>query len=192
MLKRDSFGVSFRMHLDREGMEEKRSIFGGLCTLILTFTVILFAYQKAEVLVHKKDVDILSTINDMFFTPDHVFNYERGFNVALGFTAYDSNPEPILEPEIGEILFNHFSWGQSVDGVNTGSLDKRNKFPHHSCSSAELGLDEKDRSESKFLPVYPSSLSDVKFYQKKLMCADTENLFLYGDYNSSKASLFNI
>ena len=38
--------------------------------------VVSFTMLKAEVLLNRKDVDVLSTINDRFFTPDDVINYE--------------------------------------------------------------------------------------------------------------------
>ncbi len=69
----------------------------------------------------KKDVNILTTINDMFFTPDYVFSYEtNGFNFAAGFTAYDSNPEPTLDPTYGSLLFYHYRWGMPEDGPANG------------------------------------------------------------------------
>ena len=172
------------MNLDGEEYE-KKSIVGGLCSLILTFIMIMFAYQKADVLWNKKNVDIRASINEYYFSPDHVFNYENGFNFALGFTEY-GKPDTILDPEIGELRFSHFSWGPQADGTN-GS-NEREQIPHHSCSAEELGLDETDRSGSKFLPVHPSSIGDVKSYQKSLLCVDTENLYVYGDYSSYKAS----
>jgi len=39
-----------------------------------------------------------------------------------------------------------------------------------------------------FMPVYESSASEVDFYWKKLHCVDKENLKIYGDFNSYKAS----
>lgn len=56
-----------------------------------------------DVLINKKDVDVLSTLNDLHFTPDDIFNYSNGLNIAVAFTAYDSNPEPILDPTYGTI-----------------------------------------------------------------------------------------
>jgi len=84
---------------------------GSMLTLALLAVVIIYALVKADVLVNSKDVNVLSTINDMIFTPDDEFTYENGFNIAVGFTAYDSNPEPILDPTIGEVVFNHYRWG---------------------------------------------------------------------------------
>ena len=76
---------------------------GAICSIFLNIVVLLYAYQKVDVLINKKDVDVLSTVNDLHFSPDDVFSYENGLNLAVAFTAYDSNPEPILDPTYGTI-----------------------------------------------------------------------------------------
>jgi len=157
---------------------------GSLCSLALLVVVLVYSFVKGDVLLNSKDVNVLSTINDMYFTPDDQFTYDMGFNIAAGFTAYDSNPEPILDPTIGEVIFNHFKWGgDDAEGFGSGRL----RIPSHNCSREELGIDE-DRSNATFMPVYKSSAAEVDFYWKKFQCADKENLYLYGDYNSYKAS----
>ena len=96
--------------------------------MILCLIVLSYAYQKADVLKNKKDVDILSTISDSQFDPDYLFNFEKGFNIAAALTAYDSNPEPILDETIGELVFNHYFWGPQPDG---GYDSGRVAFPSH-------------------------------------------------------------
>ena len=115
------------MKLD-EGEIGKTSFFGGICTFILMIVIVLYSYLKLDVLIGKKDVDILSTINDVSYTPDDVFNYKNGLAFSAGFTAYDSNQEPILEPEYGEIIFNHYTWGPQPDG---GFKSERKRIPSH-------------------------------------------------------------
>ena len=73
----------------------------------------------------------------------------KGFAFAAAFTAYDGDPEPILEPEYGEIVFNHFSWGPQDDGTYATSLDK---IEPHVCTDEELNLDGKS-TNPLFLPV---------------------------------------
>ncbi len=41
------------------------------------------------------------------FTDKDDFNFSKGFNVAVAFLAYDNNPEPIDDPTVGEVVFNH-------------------------------------------------------------------------------------
>ena len=98
------------MRLDT-GNESLKSIVGSFMSLILIGILLLFTYLKADVLINKKDVDVLSTINDNFYTPDDIINSENGFRVAAAFTAFDSNKEVILDPTYGELVFKHYYWG---------------------------------------------------------------------------------
>ena len=98
------------MRLDT-GNVSLKSIAGSLMSLILIGVLLLFTYLKADVLINKKDVDVLSTINDNFYTPDDVINSSNSFRVAAAFTAFDSNTEVILDPSYGELVFMHYYWG---------------------------------------------------------------------------------
>ena len=40
-----------------------------------------------------------------------------GFNVAVAFTDWDSEREPILDPTIGELYFYSMEWGFNPDGT---------------------------------------------------------------------------
>ena len=80
-------------------------------SLLLIGVVILFAYLKADVLINRKDVDVLSTINDNFYTPDDVIDFSNGLNIAAAFLRFDSDPEPTLDPTYGELAFMHYYWG---------------------------------------------------------------------------------
>ena len=171
-----------------KGQEEIKSCCGSIISLVILALTLLYAYMKTDVLLNKKDVNILSTINDQYFTPNDTFTFEdNGFNLAVAFTAYDSNPEPIIDPRYGTLEFNKYGWGPSADGFGNG----RTPIKSHTCTREELGLEE-DRSASMFMPVYPPSAGEVEFYHKKFDCADKENLNIYGDYNSFKASQFNV
>ena len=103
------------MRID-EGEESVNSFFGGIFSIVLLLLVIMYCIQKADVLISKKDVDILSTINDGAFSPDDIFNYSNGFAFAAAFTAYDSETENILFPEYGSLIFNQYSWGADENG----------------------------------------------------------------------------
>ena len=185
----DSFGESFAMKLD-EGKTHIASYGGALLSLILTFTILVYTYQKFDVFMAKKDVDILSTINDGAFDADFVFDYDSGLNFAFAFTAYDSNPNPILNETIGNIQFNHYKWGvdEATGAYGTG---RQKVESQHDCTSEELGIDG-NPANAKFLPIFESSKGEVEFYQKKLKCVDTEDMSLYGDFNSAKGSQLNL
>jgi len=148
------------MNLD-EGEQDIKSLMGSLCSIILMALTILYSIQKADVLISKKDVDILSTINDDTYTSDDVFAYKNGFNIAVAFTAFDSESEWILDPTYGSLEFNHFSWGQ--DEIDGSPFTRREKKLEHMCSQEELGLSE-DRSQSKFMPINESSKPYVELY----------------------------
>lgn len=89
---------------------------GSICSIILLLITVFYAYLKFDVLRNKKDVNVLSTIKDSYFTDDDHFSYEQGLNIAVAFTAYDSERDPILIPQIGEIVINQYKWGFNEDG----------------------------------------------------------------------------
>jgi len=107
------------------GNDDLKSIAGSLCSIILTVMVCMFAYLKADVLINKKDVDIMSTINDNYYDADRNITYkEDGFNIAAAFTAFDSETEDMLDPTYGELVFMHYYWGQLEDGTNAAGRKK--------------------------------------------------------------------
>ena len=132
--------------------------------------VVSFTMLKAEVLLNRKDVDVLSTINDRFFTPDDVINYEQnGFNIAAAFTAYDSSEEDILDPSYGELVFKHYYWGLQEDGIYRSGRQKINST--HTCSGKELGI-ENERNDSNFFTIREDDADILKIHQKKFKCID--------------------
>ncbi len=40
-----------------------------------------------------------------------IFDQSMGFYLAAAFTAYDDETEPIDDPTVGELVFNHYKWG---------------------------------------------------------------------------------
>lgn len=147
-LKRtDIFGGQFRMRLDK-GNLSLNSFVGSLVSIILFLTLLNFAYLKADVLINKKDVDVLSTVNDRFFTPDDQITYsDNGFNIAAAFTAYDSDTEYILDATYGELVFKHYFWGLQPDGVYRAGRERIKSF--RNCTKDELGV-HGNQTNSKF------------------------------------------
>jgi len=141
--------------------------------------------MKTQVLIEKDDVDVLQTLEIDAFTDSYNFTFTNGFNIAVAFTAYDDNQEPILDKSYGEVVFNHFEWGHNASDETT--FVRRKRIATHPCSQEELGLIE-DRSESTFFPIVPNSRLGVKKYQKKFICANPEDLYLYGTYDTESAS----
>ena len=51
------------------------SYMGTFCSFALITVVLMYTYLKADTLIQRKDVDVLSTVVDMHFDPDFVFDY---------------------------------------------------------------------------------------------------------------------
>ena len=115
MSSQDSFGESFTMKLESDS-DELKTVMGSLCSILLLCITLFYAYLKFDVLMYKKDIKILRTVHDLFFTDDDKFSYAEGMNIAVALTAYDSVTEPILDPTIGELFLNHYTWGYDADG----------------------------------------------------------------------------
>ena len=184
----DKFGEQFRMRLDA-GNEDLRSIVGSIMSFILILVVMIYAYLKADVLVNKKDIDILSTINEKYFDPDYELNFSNGFNIAAAFTAFDSETEDILDPTYGELVFMHYFWGVQEDGKYAAGRTRITNT--HNCTPEELGLGN-DPKKSKFMPPDENSKALVEIYQKKFKCVGEEDLFAKGDWNADRANLMNV
>ena len=46
---------------------------------------------------------------------DHKFGYEHGLNIAVAFTAFDTEKENILRADIGRIVYKEYRWGYDND-----------------------------------------------------------------------------
>ena len=109
----------------------------------------VFFYLKLDVLINKKDVNILSTVNRLFYTDEDEFTFQNGFNIAVAFTAYDNEEEWILDPKYGTLRFLEYSWGVGKDGkffLNRLPLETK------VCTAEQMGLTG-DSSKAEFLPL---------------------------------------
>ena len=97
-----------------------------------------YLYQKFEVMMGRKGVDLQSAFMEKFFTEYDEFGYDQGLNFAVAFTAYNNEREYILDKSIGELMFIAYEWGEDAE---TGDVFvKRERIPSHPCSKDELGL----------------------------------------------------
>ena len=155
----------------------------------------MYATQKLDVLISKKDVDILSTVKESYFDDKDIFSHRNGLNVAVAFTAYDNEREWILDPSFGSLIFNAYSWGPRDDGTY---VTERKQLKSHVCTPDELNIshsdddDDDDDNKAKFLKARPSSNEFVRANQKKLLCLNKEDIYVYGDFNSYNARQLNI
>ena len=87
-----------------------------------------------------------------FFNETFEFKSEMGFNIAAMFTAYDDNPEPVLDPTYGELIFRYEKWGSYP---NDTSYYEEEYLDTHYCTDEELGYIKGD-SKQRFLPMISS------------------------------------
>lgn len=88
-----------------------KSFVGSVCSFFLIAVTLTYAYFKLEILLHKKDVNIMSSVKDLHYDDGFIFDYSKGMNIAVAFTAFDSEENYILDPSYGELVFNAVSWG---------------------------------------------------------------------------------
>ena len=122
----DQFGESFAMGLDKNGKKAQMSYAGSIFSLLLLGVTVAYSFLKINNLIEKKEVDIMSTVNQLRFSEDYIFSAEQGFNIAIAFTAYDSETEPILDPRYADIQFLAVEWDHD------GYWEK--EIPYHACS----------------------------------------------------------
>ena len=106
----DFFGENFNMKLDKQNATLKTSV-GSLVSILVFIIVTVYAYIKCDVWIEKKDVDIMATELADYLPYDYKFDYDQGLNLAIAFTSFDNNPDPILDKSYGELIFNAYEWG---------------------------------------------------------------------------------
>ena len=100
----DTFGEHFTMNLEKD-KSYVRTYMGSLLTIIMLFITVAYTFQKIDVFIEKKDVDIMSSTMISYIDETQVFDNSAGLNIAMAFTAFDNDPEPILDKSIGELIF---------------------------------------------------------------------------------------
>ena len=152
--------------------------YAGLFFSVLLFIFVSFyAAQKVDILINKKDVDVLSVVNKNFYDSKYIFDYSKGFNVAVAFTSYESQSEYILDPTYGRLVFEKVSWGVDETGSFFTNYEEMDK---HVCTKEELG--HGDPEGLKFLPVETNSVEVVEQKQKQFLCVSEKVLSLNGNF----------
>ena len=184
---KDKFGRGFGFKMDA-GVGQIRTKMGTCCTLIWVIIILVYAMQKLDTLIFKKQISILSSKKELYFSETDRFTYDQGLNFAVGYTAFDNETEWTLDPRYGEIVINSFSWGFSEDQT---PYTERKPIGMHNCTKEELGL-EGDPSKSRFHTVDQASAYSINFYWRKLLCVDEKDMYIMGDYNSETARQLNV
>ena len=71
--------------------------------------LIVYTYYKTDVLLQKKNVDILSAISEGNFDGSEIFGAKQGLNIAAA--VYDPTKFEPIDRKYGRIRFSKFSWG---------------------------------------------------------------------------------
>ena len=95
------------MKLD-EGSDSIKSLMGSLCSILLTIVLFTYAYQKMDVLIGRKDIDVLQTTNEMYFPDDDEFSATHGFRVAIAFTSGRLKQQWELDPTYASLELKSF------------------------------------------------------------------------------------
>ena len=126
-------------------------------------------------------MDIISSKQVQYFDDSEVFGSKDGFFMAAALTHYDSNPEIVESPEYGELLIEHYGWGNSHLGYEYGSVPLANRY----CTDEDLGYVRTDKTT--IYPVFADSQGEVNTYRKKFKCIDAEHQRIWGEYDSAMA-----
>ena len=183
----DMFGQEYQMKLEG-GEQEIKSGLGTFCSLILLGITIIYAYQKLNIFLGKKDISIMLSAKDMYFNDQDRFTHKMGVNIAAAFSAYDSEKEWALDHRYGSLHINERSWGQNPDGTY---FSTRTALKGHNCTRENLGL-EGDPKNFQFFTPHSSAKSFVELYQKKFRCVDPDEMYIYGDFTTNEARLINV
>ena len=151
----------------------------------MIITSAIFLYSKAMVLYKGSDVTVIANPAHGVYTTEQKFTASDGLFVAAALTPYDSNTEIIEEARYGELVFEHYGWGNNGVGNHQRQLD------HHYCSESELGLSGGEPSSSIF-PIFGGSQNIINIKKKQFKCVSSEDLVIWGDYNSDKAQQINV
>ena len=77
------------MNLDK-GQGSLPSKMGAINSFFLLIVLLIYTYYKFDIMLEKKDVDILSAVQRDHFQADYEFKADRGLNVALAvFDPFD-------------------------------------------------------------------------------------------------------
>ena len=85
---------------------------GAFCNLLLIFFLLVYSYAKLLVLFQFKDIDIIEVNKDYYYSDNDEFTAKsEGFFLAAALTNYDTNQTLTESPEYGELLIEHYGWG---------------------------------------------------------------------------------
>ena len=104
------------MNLDK-GQSTLPSKTGTVSSFLLVILLIVYTYYKFDIMLGKKDVDIISAVKENYFKPEYTFGAKQGFNIAVAvLNPYDPSSYKQLDRSYGHVRFKKFSWGPNDKG----------------------------------------------------------------------------
>ena len=76
---------------------------GTICSFLLYFILLAYAYQKLDILMGRKDVDILSATKEKYFDGSETFGAEQGLNFAVAVPETFGHNHNVIDPAYGSI-----------------------------------------------------------------------------------------
>ena len=119
-----------------DGEDDVKTWMGSFCSLLLTVVMFAYTVQKIEVMISKKDIDILTALYDSYLDSDFDFGAKQGFNIAIKWQSLADEKET-LDPSIGKLSFKYSEWGYQEDGKY---FEEEGEIENHICTHEELGL----------------------------------------------------
>ena len=108
----DLFRYPFRFQLPN-GSTSVTSYPGICATFLLVLLTISYGVLNIIELVGFGQSTVRLDEIDYHYDDSYVFDLDKkpGLNIAFGFTHYDSNTEPIDDPDYGEVIAEIKTWG---------------------------------------------------------------------------------
>ena len=113
----DQFGMTFHMKLS-DGEDFVTTWMGAFCSMVLMLILLAITVNKIEIMFSKKDVDILTALNDSYLDSDFSFKAANGLNFAIKWHSMSDKNE-ILDPSIGRLVFRYSQWSYNENGDYT-------------------------------------------------------------------------
>ena len=99
----------------------------------------------------------------------------------MALTEYDDNREVVEEERYGELIIEHYGWGNNSRESGEGAEAEGNSLQselssgssaigYHYCSDEELGLTIGPKTH--IFPIFEGSKNEVMTWRKKFKCVD--------------------
>ena len=85
--------------------------------MVLMAFMLMYSYQKAEILINKKDAKIFYTEQVANITDNEVFDTKMGLKIAVALVSWGEITEIELTKEYGEIAFYRNAWTTDDNGT---------------------------------------------------------------------------